>query len=102
MELMQGAGIPVRRQVDSGGDRWTGRVDFRHRWLPLVIEIQSEKYHASLSDRRADALRTAQLRTDGFVVVEISDGLVWTAPATVVDLVRRAVTGTDHRPPRVL
>jgi very-short-patch-repair endonuclease len=102
MELMQRAGIPVRRQVDSGGDRWTGRVDFRHRWLPLVIEIQSEKYHTSLSDRGADALRTAQLRTDGFVVLEISDGLVWTAPATVIDLVRRAVQATHDRLPRAL
>jgi very-short-patch-repair endonuclease len=102
MEIMQRAGIPVRRQVDSGGERWTGRVDFRHRWLPLVIEVQSEKYHTSLSDRQADALRTAQLRTAGFEVLEISDGVVWTAPATVIDLVRRAVRTTSHRHPQVL
>ena len=30
MQLFAEAGLPMRRQVDSGAESWTGRVDFRH------------------------------------------------------------------------
>ena len=96
MELMQEAGIPMRRQVDSGGDRWTGRVDFRHAHRPVIVEIQSEKYHTALCDREADRSRIEQLRRDGFVVVEIQDTTVWASPAEAVQRVRDAIaSATD-------
>ena len=81
---MREAGIAMRRQIDSGGDQWTGRVDFRHATLPLIVEIQSERHHTALSDRRADAARRDRLVADGFVVIEITDTLLFSDPREVV------------------
>ena len=91
MELMDAEGIAMRRQVDSGAEHWTGRVDFRHPALPLIVEIQSERFHTALCDREADALRTKQLELDGFVVLEITDTQVWASPAETVRRVRDAI-----------
>ncbi len=81
---------PMRRQVDSGGERWSGRVDFRAEDLPLVVEVQSERYHSSLSDREADAKRTAGLEADGFVVLEVTDTAVWQDGRGVAQRIRAA------------
>ena len=91
-QITRGAGLSFRRQVDSGDEEhWTGRVDFRHEHQPLVVEIQSEAYHSSLVDRRADERRVSALRAAGFTVLEITDTMVWTAPAQVVAELRRAL-----------
>ena len=76
-----------RRQVDSGGERWAGRVDFRHQVHPVVIEVQSQKYHGSLSSQRDDNARRARLENAGFIVAEVWDRDVWHEP----DEVRRVV-----------
>lgn len=90
-QILADAGLaPMRRQVDSGGERWTGRVDFRAVDLPLVVECQSERYHASLSDRADDARRRSQLEADGFVVVEVWDVDVWHHPDAVIQRVLAA------------
>lgn len=91
MQILREHGIDVRRQVNSGGERWTGRVDFRHRALPLLIEAQSELFHLALVDRKKDAERLAQLRADGFEVVEVWDNDVWARPWTVVRAVADAI-----------
>ena len=72
--------ITLRRQVDSGGERWTGRVDLRAVEAPLIVEVQSEKYHSALLDRVADAARIAKLECEGFVVVEVTDTELWQRP----------------------
>lgn len=91
-QIARAAGIPFRRQVDVGDDaNWTGRVDFCHEWLPLVVEVQSEAYHSSLVDQRADAARTERLLDEGFTVVEVTDTLVWTAPDSLRDRLWAAV-----------
>jgi very-short-patch-repair endonuclease len=84
---------PMRRQVDSGGDHWVGRVDFRDAHLPLIVEVQSEHYHSALVDREHDARRLAALREAGFVVVEVSEEQVWHRPVEVVEAVRSARRG---------
>jgi very-short-patch-repair endonuclease len=85
------AGLPeMRRQVDSGGARWVGRVDFRDVRLPLIIEVQSERYHTALTDAVADAARLEALRAAGFVVVEVWDRDVWHRPRHVERQVREA------------
>jgi hypothetical protein len=81
---------PMDRQVDSGGEEWCGRVDFRAQDLPLIVEVQSEKYHASLVDRGADAARRARLKAAGFVVVEVWDTAVWHRPDLVNERIRQA------------
>lgn len=66
-----------RRQVDLGGQRWCGRVDFLAADRPLVVEVQSERYHRALLDRAHDAERRAKLEAAGYVVVEVWDTEVW-------------------------
>jgi very-short-patch-repair endonuclease len=80
----------MRRQVHVGGDRWIGRVDFRDSRLPLVVEIQSDLYHAALTDRRRDAARAQALRAAGFEVIEITEDQLWHRPEEVVAAVREA------------
>jgi very-short-patch-repair endonuclease len=85
------AGLPeMRRQVDSGGDAWVGRVDFRDARLPLIVEVQSERYHTALTDQQADGVRLAALRVDGFEVVEVTEDQVWHRPEEVVRLIEDA------------
>jgi very-short-patch-repair endonuclease len=97
MELMASAGIPMRRQVDLGEDEWTGRVDFVHAVEPLVVEIQSEAFHTALGDAQADERRFSALRAAGFVVLPVSDTLVFASPMEVVRLVRRALREAARR-----
>jgi very-short-patch-repair endonuclease len=89
--ILERAGEPaMRRQVDSGGDRWIGRVDFRDEHLPLVVEVQSETFHSALTDKRDDEIRLSSLRAAGFEVVELTDDQVWHRPDEVVEAVRTA------------
>lgn len=70
-----------RRQVDTGNDdRWIGRVDFRHRFRPVIIEIQSRLFHGSLTDVEKDDVRSADLVAAGFEVAEIPEDDVWYHP----------------------
>jgi hypothetical protein len=81
---------PMRRQVDSGGQTWTGRVDFRDFDYPLIVEINSDMYHRSLCDQAEDEARYAALREAGFTVLVVWDTDVFHRPATVVAEVRAA------------
>jgi very-short-patch-repair endonuclease len=90
-EVMGRHGLAAyRRQVDCGGEDWTGRVDYRHRELPLVVEINSERYHAALVDQRADAARREALERAGHEVVVVWDVEVWHEPLVAVARVRSA------------
>lgn len=80
-----------RRQVDLGAERWVGRVDFLRDDMPLVVEVQSERYHAALLDRVHDAARRAALEAAGFVVVEVWDTAVWHDRHGVVAAVRAGI-----------
>jgi very-short-patch-repair endonuclease len=81
-----------RRQVDLGGAQgWCGRVDFLHEALPVVVEVQSERYHTALLDVAADAARRARLEAAGFLVVEVWDSQLWYARHEVVTRVREGL-----------
>ncbi len=89
--IMIRAGITtLRRQVNLGGEAFVGRVDFLDAEVPLVVEIQSERYHAALTDRAHDAARRAALEAAGFVVVEIWDFEIFHQPWVVVKRVEEA------------
>jgi very-short-patch-repair endonuclease len=88
---------PMRRQVDSGGEEWCGRVDFRDHQLPLVVEVQSERYHSALVDKAADAARKARLEAAGFSVVEVWDNEVWHRPQSVNERIRDARFSLQRR-----
>jgi very-short-patch-repair endonuclease len=80
---------PMRRQVDViVEEEWTGRVDFVDDELPLVVEVQSEKYHSLLLDTAADAARRTHLEDGGYSVLEAWDTDIWHNPRTVTDRVR--------------
>ncbi len=99
LEILRDAGMTMRRQVDSGGARWVGRVDLRCVDLPVIAEVQSERYHKALCDVADDARRLAALRAAGFVVVELWDVDVWHHPTIVVEQVaaaRRDAVRTDR------
>jgi very-short-patch-repair endonuclease len=94
---------PMRRQVDLGDDaQWIGRVDFvDDPPSRVVLEVQSERFHASLIDRQLDTERLGRLVAAGFEVVEVTDVDVWHRPQGVV----QAVAGARRRsraghPPR--
>jgi len=68
----------MRRQVDLGTDtEWCGRVDFRAVDLPLVVEVQSDTFHAALSSRDDDRVRRQGLEAAGFVVAEVWESQLW-------------------------
>lgn len=87
VQLLDGAGLPpMRRQVDSGdGVRWIGRVDFRAEDCPLIVEVQSERFHRGLLAERDDLARFEGLRATGFVVVTVTDTDLFHRPADVVE-----------------
>lgn len=77
--LLADAGLPpMRRQVDLGdGERWCGRVDFVATDVPLVVEVDGDRFHRALSDRADDAARQARLEAAGFHVERVSEHDVW-------------------------
>lgn len=78
------------RQVDVGDDEWSGRVDFLADDLPLIVEILSERYHTSLTDRANDEARRARHASMGFLVVEVWDFEIFHTPWLVVERISRA------------
>jgi very-short-patch-repair endonuclease len=92
MELMNSVGHGgFRRQVEVAGEQWSARVDFLHERSATVVEIQSERYHTSLSDREADNERRVRLEAAGFTVVEVWDNEIFQQPAVVLDRVAQAI-----------
>lgn len=98
-KILERAGRPpMRRQVDSGdGARWIGRVDFRDVDRPLIVEVQSERFHRGLTIERDDQERLAGLRRAGFVVLEISDADLFHRPDGVLAAVDDARRQLDDR-----
>ncbi len=89
-QLLGRAGIEMRRQVDVGGAHWDGRIDFRDAQVPLILEVQSEIHHASLTDEQRDRQRHAQYDTDGFEVLAVWENDVWTRGDQVIAQVEEA------------
>ncbi|UDY37985.1 endonuclease domain-containing protein [Dermatobacter hominis] len=98
MQILRGAWIHVRRQVDAGSDdAWTGRVDFVVEGLPIVIEVQSRAHHTALTDVESDRKRRAALEAAGWIWVEVWDDEVWSSPDVVVGKVTAAIAEARAR-----
>lgn len=82
------------RQVDVGGEAWTGRVDFLYRRARLVVEIDSDVHHTAKLDIESDRRRDEALRVGGFHVLRITEQQVWQRPHEAVALVRAALRVT--------
>ncbi len=88
--ILRDAGISgFERQVVLGGEgEPIGRVDYVHQRALLVVEIDSDRFHTSLSDQRHDERRTAALQALGYTVLRVSEREVWHAPAALVARLR--------------
>jgi very-short-patch-repair endonuclease len=75
--LRDDAQPPMRRQVVLGKTGPIGRCDAVDDEAALVVEVQSEHYHGSVSDRRRDRLRREALEADGWLVVEVWEREIW-------------------------
>jgi very-short-patch-repair endonuclease len=88
--LRRGAEPPMRRQVNVGGEEWIGRIDFVDPELPVLVQIDSSRFHGSLLDIERDRQQTAALEDAGFAVVRLSDFHVWYDTEHVLTEVRSA------------
>ena len=89
--LIRAGQRPFTPQVDLGDqDGWIGRVDLVDRGDRVALEVQSERFHGSLTDRRRDAERIGRLRAAGWIVIEVDDFVVWHRPRELLDRVRDA------------
>jgi very-short-patch-repair endonuclease len=87
-KLASDVGVALRRQVDVGDNEWIGRVDFIVACTPDVIEVLSQRYHGSVLDRDADALRFTRLRQSGRRVLAVWDTDVWERPEAVSEAIQ--------------
>ncbi|MDE0804543.1 MAG: DUF559 domain-containing protein [Acidimicrobiales bacterium] len=93
------------RQVTVDVEPVVRTVDYRCRGWPLVVEINGETFHSSLTDRTADDERYAHLRSRGFSVVVWWEHDIWHDPETIRQVMTRLVRTPDaaptlHRPTR--
>ena len=79
--------LPFRRQIETGGMEWLGRMDFVDD-LPFIVLIDSDRYHGSLLDQAADQAQTLALEQAGYVVLRITQYDVWYRGREVADHVR--------------
>lgn len=90
-QLVVEDGMPEpERQVNIFGRRWIGRADFRFKDCPLIVELLSVRYHASLMDTEADKERFEAFRQAGHHVIAFWDFEVWQNPGFVVRSTRAA------------
>jgi len=87
-QLAREIGVDLRRQVDSGGYQWDGRVDFRDQVCPFGLEVYSRRYHAALAYQRHDEDRIKRLEDSGLTMRVVWDDDVWTRPGYVLDVIR--------------
>jgi very-short-patch-repair endonuclease len=91
-EILTQAGLPeMRRQVNVGDEtNWIGRVDYVDPELPVIAEVNSDRFHKGLSNEADDAVRYAALGAAGFEVAVIWENEIWYDKRTVLRKVRIA------------
>lgn len=91
------------RQVTVDAEETIRIVDYLHRQWPLIVEINGEAWHSSVTDRHADDARYQRLLDLGYSVVVFWEYDVWHDPVVVRDTMfrlhqRRDAVPTLHRP----
>lgn len=91
----------LERQVAVGGDVGRiGVVDYRHRCRPLIVEINGEAVHSSITARTADAERYQDLVAAGFEVMVVWEYDVFHQPHRIVAALNEVEAGPFE--PRVI
>jgi very-short-patch-repair endonuclease len=100
VQICRTFGLPaMRRQVNVGdSEGWIGRVDFVADDLPFILEVQSDRFHASDIDRQFDADRIRRLTDAGFVVAEVTETQVWHHAEEVAAIIREGRRRAAARP----
>ncbi len=94
--LSQDGQEPMERQVDLSDDEgWWGRVDAADRRARLLVEIDGDRWHSTVTDRANDEERRDRARASGYRILRFAENDVWHRPWYVADEVRRARRG--HR-----
>lgn len=88
----------LRRQVVADVEESVKTVDFRLDCWPLVVEINGEVFHSSLTDREADARRYERLLQLGLSVVIFWEYDIWHDADTVRDTMVRLARHPDRVP----
>lgn len=88
----------LRRQVTVDAEPVVQTVDYRVDGRPLVVEINGEAWHSSLTDRAADDERYARLMARGFSVVVFWEHDIWHDGATIRQAMDRLFDRPDQRP----
>jgi very-short-patch-repair endonuclease len=82
------------RQANVGSQSsWIGRVDFIDRARKVVVEVQSDLHHTSVSDVRDDAERRAAMVASGWTFCEVWEFEIWHRPQQALRRVRLARSG---------
>lgn len=84
-KVLGDGGLPLMdRQVNIGNRvAWLGRVDFLDRSRKLVVEVQSDLHHTSLSDMADDAARREAMEAAGWRFIDVREFDVWHRPDRV-------------------
>ena len=88
----------LRRQVTVDVDPVVRTVDYRVEGRPMVVEINGEAWHSSLTDRAADDERYARFLDLGLSVVVFWEFDIWHDSRTVRAAMDRLLRRPDERP----
>lgn len=93
------AGLPeFKRQADVGDDHsWLARVDFISTTHKLIIEVDSELHHASLSDKARDRERRERLQKAGFMVRVVTEKDLFGPTHLLIKKLRRWISEAPRR-----
>ncbi len=86
------------RQVTVDAVDAVRTVDFRLRSWPLIVEINGEVFHTSISDRAADGERYRRLLALGFSVVVLWEHDIWHDAAAVREVMLHLARHPDREP----
>ena len=90
----------LERQVAVGDDALIGVVDYRHRHRALIVEINGEAVHSSITARTSDADRYVALVAAGFEVMVVWEYDVFHQPHVIVRALREVESSSFE--PRVI
>lgn len=86
-----------RQVVITDADGFVARVDLAHDQRMLILEIDSDVHHTSITDVRADKVRQARLEALGYTVVRIPEHEIWHRPDQMITRVRAGIEAASYR-----
>jgi very-short-patch-repair endonuclease len=98
-DILDAAGLrDMERQVPIYDDEgFIARVDFGDRHRRIAVEVDSDRFHHGLLDRRMDAEKTSRLKRCNWVVVRIIEREVWWERQALIARLRKLLWSTTPR-----